>query len=144
MNGIATVTIMGGRLTRDPEPKMAGESPLCELGLVVNRSYKKKGAEEWTETAHFFDATVWGSLGDRCARLLKKGDLVYIQGDLEYRSWEAQDGSKRSKVSVNVRQVFSEGLARESGGDSSEGRKAQTPAGDFKDVEFGGEDDIPF
>jgi single-strand DNA-binding protein len=92
--------VLVGNLTRDPELRQTpnGKS-VCTLGLAVNDRYKNE-AGEWVDKPNFFDIIVWGAQAENCSRYLSKGRPVAVDGRLSYRSWEAQDGSKRSKVEV--------------------------------------------
>ncbi len=100
------------------------------------------------DKASFFDVVVWGQQGENCARYLAKGRQVAVDGRLEQRSWDAQDGTKRSKVEIigeNVVFVGAPGERRASrrlrgGAPSASDAAAQD---DFRDIDFGG-DDIPF
>ena len=104
--------VLAGNLTRDPELRFTGGGiPVCEFGLAVNRVRSKN------EEVDFFDITAWRELGETIANYKKKGDPILVEGRLQYRSWEAQDGSKRSKVDVVADNV--QFLGR--GGDSAEG-----------------------
>lgn len=88
--------ILAGNLSRDPEIKFTNEGvPVTTFGLAVNRvRSKKEGAVD------FFDVTAWRELGEAVANHKRKGDPVLVEGRLQYRSWEADDGSRRSKVDV--------------------------------------------
>ena len=102
--GIAHVTLVGN-LTRDPELRQtpSGKS-VCQLGVAVGSSYKDASGE-WVEKSSFFDVVVWGAQGENCAKYLAKGNQVAVDGRLDQRSWEAQDGAKRSKVEIIADQV---------------------------------------
>jgi len=144
--GFAHVSLVG-TLTRDPELRQTptGKS-VCQMGVAVNNSYKDASGE-WIEKPSFFDIVVWGAQGENCAKYLAKGNQVAVDGRLDQRSWEAQDGTKRSKVEIIANTVVFP--ARGSGGGDAQ-RAAYTPpadltpADDFKDIDFGGDDDIPF
>lgn len=87
--------ILAGRLTRDPELKFTKAGvPVCSFGLAVNRVRSK------SEETDYFDITAWRELGETVKNYKSKGDAVLVEGRLQYRSWEAQDGSKRNKVDV--------------------------------------------
>ena len=87
--------ILAGNLTRDPELRFTGDGiPVCSFGLAVNRVRSKN------EDVDFFDISAWRELGETIANYKKKGDPILVEGRLQYRTWEAQDGSKRSKVDV--------------------------------------------
>ncbi len=93
-----SVTLIGN-LTRDPELRYttSGRS-VASFGLAVNRRYQQNG--EWQEQTSFFNIVCWGDLGENVAATLTKGTRAIITGRLEQRSWETQDGDKRSVVEV--------------------------------------------
>ncbi len=128
--------ILAGNLTRDPELRFTqGGVPVCGFGLAVNRVFSK------TEEVDYFDVSAWRDLGERVANYLSKGSPVLVEGRLQYRTWEAQDGSKRSKVDVVADNI--QFLGR--GGDGGEAGSRQGQ-GSRDDVEVSEEDfdDIPF
>lgn len=87
-----------GNITRDPEKRKAGETPVLSFGIAVNE-YRKE-----TQYANFFDINVFGNQAKNLADLLAKGDKVAIEGKLHYASWE-KDGQKRSKVDITADRV---------------------------------------
>ena len=95
--------VLSGNLTRDPEIKEVGSTSLCVLGLAVNAS-RKNAQGEWEDKPNFFDVNVWGPQGVNCAKFLKKGSSIVLDGRLEWQSWE-KDGKKQSKVLVVAQQV---------------------------------------
>lgn len=90
--------IVSGNLTRDPELRQAGSTPVLQLGIAVN-DRKKNKTGEWEDVPNFFDVLVWGSRGESLAKILQKGMKVVISGRLKWSSWE-HDGNKRSKVEI--------------------------------------------
>ena len=93
--------VLVGNLTRDPELRHTPSGmAVCSLRLAVNTRRKDQATGEWGEKPNFFDITVWGQQGENCAQYLAKGRQVGIQGRLEWREWEAQDGTKRQAVEV--------------------------------------------
>jgi single-strand DNA-binding protein len=83
-----------GRLTQDPELRaLPSGDPVCKLRLAVD------GLAPGRETG-YINATCFGSSGEAASRVLAKGWLVALSGRLEYREWEAQDGSKRHDYSI--------------------------------------------
>ena len=93
-----TVTLVGN-VTRDPELRYtSGGRGVASFGLAVNRRYQVNG--EWQEQTSFFNVTAWGTLGENAAASLNKGTRVVVFGRLEQRSWETQEGEKRSVVEV--------------------------------------------
>jgi single-strand DNA-binding protein len=157
MANINRVTITGN-LTRDPELRSTGGGmSVCKLGVAVNHRRKDNQSGQWIEEPNFFDVTVFGSQGENCATYLSKGRPVAIDGRLAWSSWEAQDGSKRSKVEIiaNVVQFLGsrDDAPRGNNGGGFEASGSDTPAdtsdfGDPAGVGNGGgggaEDDIPF
>lgn len=93
-----TVTLVGN-VTRDPELRYTtGGRGVASFGLAVNRRYQSNG--EWQEQTSFFDIVAWGTLGENAAESLNKGTRVVVVGRLEQRSWDTQEGDKRSKIEV--------------------------------------------
>ena len=137
--------VLAGNLTRDPELRFTSSGiPVCEFGLAVNRVRSK------SEEVDFFDITAWRELGETIANYKKKGDPILVEGKLQYRTWEAQDGSKRSKVDVvadNVQFLGRSEGGGEAGTPSGGGQRARAgQRGSRDDVELNEEDfdDIPF
>ena len=93
-----TVTLIGN-LTRDPELRYTtGGRGVASFGLAVNRRYMQNN--EWQEQTSFFNVVCWGDLGENVAATLTKGARTIVTGRLEQRSWETQDGEKRTVVEV--------------------------------------------
>jgi single-strand DNA-binding protein len=94
----STVTLVGN-LTREPELRFtqSGQA-IATLGIAVSRRYQQNG--EWQEKTSFFNVTAWGQLGENAASSLSKGSRAIVTGRLEQRSYETQDGEKRSVVEV--------------------------------------------
>jgi single-strand DNA-binding protein len=98
-----TITIVGNA-TRDPELRyLTSGTALANFGVAVNRRYQKNG--EWEEEVSFFDVVCWRELADNVSESVSKGDRVIVTGRLEQRSWETQDGDKRSKVEIVADEV---------------------------------------
>ena len=98
-----------------PSSTAPGHSSLRSHGracLTVNRVRSK------SEEVDFFDISAWRELGQTIANYKKKGDPILVEGRLQYRTWEAQDGSKRSKVDVVADNV--QFLGRRSGAENEE------------------------
>jgi single-strand DNA-binding protein len=69
--------------------------PVCSFSIAVNRLRSKQ-----REAVDFFNVSAWRELGETVANYKKKGDPILVEGRLQYRTWEAQDGTKRSAVDV--------------------------------------------
>ncbi|HEV2093267.1 MAG TPA: single-stranded DNA-binding protein [Rubrobacter sp.] len=138
--------ILAGNLTRDPELRFTNDGvPVCSFGLAVNRVRSK------SEEVDFFDISAWRELGETIANYKKKGDPILVEGRLQYRTWEAQDGSKRSKVDVtadNVQFLGGRGDGGEGGGNGASGARSGggRRGGQREDVDINESDfeDIPF
>ena len=93
-----TVTV-SGNVTRDPELRYTtGGRGVASFGLACNRRYQVNG--EWQEQVSFFNVTAWAQLGENVAASVTKGSRVIVTGRLEQRSWDTQDGEKRSVVEI--------------------------------------------
>jgi single-strand DNA-binding protein len=89
-----------GNLTRDPELRYTpGGNPVATLGLAVNRIYKSKDGQNQKDTC-FVNVVVWGQMAEVSNQYLQKGRLVLIEGRLQFRSWENQQGQKRNVIEV--------------------------------------------
>lgn len=116
--------VISGRMTRDPEVKyLPSGSAVCNMGLASGRWYKDK-AGEFKEVVAFVDVTAWEKLGELCGEKLSKGSAVLVEGRVTSRSWETQDGQRRSKVEVVANRIqfldkdgSSSGPARDTGPD---------------------------
>ena len=101
---INRVTLVG-RLTRDPELKhLPSGTPVLEMGVAVN-GRQQDDAGNWVDKPNFFDVKVFGNQAEMLSQHLAKGWRIGIDGRLDWRSWEAQDGTKRSKVDVVAQTV---------------------------------------
>ncbi|CAN5173862.1 single-stranded DNA-binding protein [soil metagenome] len=95
-----TVTVVGN-LTRDPELRYtpSGQT-IATFGLAVNRRWQNRQTQEWEEQNSFFDIKAWANLAENVAESIQRGTRVVVTGRLEQRSWETDNGDKRSKVEV--------------------------------------------
>lgn len=92
---------LGGRLTRDVEVRYTDtkHTAVANIGFACNRRFKR--GEEWVEEPVFLDVVMFGKRAEVFARTLKKGDPVYLEGELILEQWEDREtGAKRSKVKV--------------------------------------------
>ena len=113
-------------------------------GLAVN-SQRKDESGQWVDKPNYFDVTVWDKQGENCAQFLAKGRPVAIDGRLDWREWQTQDGQKREAVEVVAESV--QFLGSRSDGDLGGGGNQFVPAGASSgaDADFQGtDDDIPF
>lgn len=90
-----------GRLTRDPEVKVipSGAS-VCQLGLATNYVYTNQQTGQKVEQVEYHNVVLWRKLAEIAGQYLKKGRRIYIEGRLQTRSWDGQDGQKRYKTEI--------------------------------------------
>jgi single-strand DNA-binding protein len=128
--------ILAGNLTQDPELRFTQSGvPVCSFRIAVNRVFSKN------EEVDYFDVSAWRDLGERVANYLSKGSPVLVEGRLQYRTWEAQDGSRRSKVDVVADNV--QFLGRGGAGDGA-GERQGRASRDEPEMSEEDLDDIPF
>jgi single-strand DNA-binding protein len=148
--------IITGNLTRDPELRsLPSGMSVCSLRVACNTRRKDNQSGEWVDKPNYFDVTIWGRQGENAAQYLSKGRPVAIDGRLEWREWQDNQGNKRQSVDIiadNV-QFLSDGGA---GGGNGNGFSAQSDipvsTDDFAPAPVGGggggggaqDDDIPF
>lgn len=135
--------VLVGNLTRDPELRHTpGGMPVCSLRIAVNTRRKDSATGEWTEKPNYFSVTVWGQQGENCAQYLTKGRPVAIDGRLEWREWEAQDGSKREAIDIIADTVQFLGGRQDAEGGQFVPATAAAENADF--TASAADDDIPF
>jgi single-strand DNA-binding protein len=147
-SNINRVTVTGN-LTRDPELRSTPSgTSVCKLRIAVN-TRRKDASGQWVDKPNYFDVTVWGAQGENCATYLQKGRPVAVDGRLEWREWEDQNGNKRQSVDIIADSV--QFLGSREGGENG-GRfvpQSDVPAdtADFQKAPAAGgaaDDDIPF
>ncbi len=90
-----------GNITRDPELRFTPSgAAVANFGLAVNRRWRNQQTNEWEEQVSFFDIVCWRELAENVAESLTKGSRIMVSGRLDQRSWETDNGDKRSKVEV--------------------------------------------
>jgi single-strand DNA-binding protein len=101
----STVTIVGN-LTRDPEIRYtAGGAAKASFGVAVSRRWQNRQSNEWEEQTSFFNVVCWRDMAENVAESLGKGSRVVVTGRLEQRSWETENGDKRSVVEIVADEV---------------------------------------
>jgi single-strand DNA-binding protein len=98
MSNSTTVT---GNLTREPEIRYTREGHAnTVLGVAVNRRWQDRDTKEWEETTSFIDVVCWRELAENVALSLAKGTRVVVSGRMEQRTWETEEGERRSKIEI--------------------------------------------
>jgi single-strand DNA-binding protein len=100
-----SITVVGN-ITRDPEMRFtpSGVSKVT-FGVACNRSWQNRQTNEWEEQTSFFNVVCWRELADNVGASLKKGTRVVVTGRLEQRSWETEQGEKRSVIEIVADEV---------------------------------------
>lgn len=145
--------IITGNLTRDPELRStSGGMAVCGLRIACNTRRKDGASGEWIDKPNYFDVTIFGRQGENAAQYLSKGRGVAIDGRLEWREWQDQQGNKRQSVDIIADNVQFLG-GGEGGGGNGGGftPRSDVPVStdDFTPAPVGGggsapDDDIPF
>ena len=141
--------IITGNLTSDPELRsLPSGTSVCKLRVACNTRKKDGASGEWVDKPNYFDVTVWGAQGENSARYLSKGRPVAIDGRLEWREWQAQDGTTRQSVEIIAENTqFIGGRDGGGGGQSTrDGGSEFAPGPDrgLQSVPAADDDDIPF
>ena len=93
------VTLIG-RVGKDPEVRrLENGIAVAKFSVATNENYKDKSGE-WVTLTEWHDIVVWRLLAERAEQQLKKGKLVYVDGKLTHRKWQAEDGSNRYSTEV--------------------------------------------
>lgn len=99
-----TVTVVGN-LTRDPELRYTSNgSAVAKFGIAVNRFYVNRAGER-VEHTDFFNVNAWRGLAENVAESLRTGTRVIVTGRIQSRSWETEDGQKRSAIDIEADEV---------------------------------------
>jgi single-strand DNA-binding protein len=102
--GLNKVMIIGN-LGRDPEMRYTPNGkPVTSFSVAVSRTYMKPEGER-TEVTDWFNVVAWGRLAEICSQYLTKGSMVYVEGRLETRSWEGDNGQKHYRTEVVANDV---------------------------------------
>ena len=139
--------VLVGNLTRDPELRHTpGGTPVYNLGIAVN-GRRRDESGQWVDKPNYFSISVFGNQAESCTQYLSKGRPVAIDGRLEWREWQAQDGAKRESVEVVADSVQFLG-SRGDGAGGGDGANQFVPAGagseSSADFPAAADDDIPF
>ena len=143
--------ILVGRLGRDPELKYtASGTPFCRFSIATSDVWNDKTSGERQEKTEWHNVVVWDRLAEICNQYLAKGKQVYIEGALQTREWDDQEGNKRKTTEIRARDMvmLSGGAGEGSGGGqrraaSAEGMGGRSPASASSTSTIT-DDDIPF
>lgn len=136
--------VVVGNLTRDPELRHTPSGmPVCSLRIAVN-SRQKQADGQWGEKPNYFSVTVWGQQGENCAQYLSKGRPVAVDGRLDWREYEAKDGTKREAIEIVADSVQFLGGRGDGDGERQFVPASATATADSDFTASAADDDIPF
>lgn len=123
-----------GNLGKDPEVKEVGSSKVANFSIAVTEKFKNREGQ-YQEKTEWINIVIWGKLADVVEKYLKKGSSIYIEGKLQTRSWDDQEGNKKyiTEILGNNFQML--------GGRSSEGSSQAPKKDNYNQKE---EDELPF
>jgi single-strand DNA-binding protein len=140
-----------GNLTRDPELKhLPSGTPVVEIAIAINRQWNDRNSGERKEATTYVDCKTMGRRAEVIDQYFSRGKPIFIEGRLDFRSWEAKDGGKRSKLEVFIENFeFVGGGRGEGGGGGEPGRSRSAPEESYSrdegpPAEAYGDDDVPF
>ena len=117
-----------GRLTRDPELKTTASGiSVCQMGVATGFVYTNQTTGQKVESTEFHNVVLWRKLGEIAHQYLKKGNQIYIEGRLQTRSWDAQDGQKKYRTEIVADNMIMLG-GKPSGGASAPTSSYQAPS----------------
>ena len=98
--------ILLGNLGQDPELRHTGSgNAVCNFTLATNESWFDKQANERKEKTTWHNCVVWGASGENCAKYLRKGSKVFVEGRIQTREWNDKDGNKRYTTEIVANSV---------------------------------------
>ncbi|MBI4708193.1 MAG: single-stranded DNA-binding protein [Candidatus Omnitrophica bacterium] len=124
--------LLMGNLTKDPELRYTPQgTAVANLRMAVNRKYRDKN-QELKEEVCFITAVVWNKQAETCNQYLHKGSSVFVEGRLQFRSWEDTAGQKRSVIEVRAERVQFMGTPGPGAGARAQAQvQAQQPANEL-------------
>jgi single-strand DNA-binding protein len=113
MRGLNKVLVIG-RLGRDPEMRYTPSGrPVTTFSVATSRTWTTSEGERRVET-EWFNIVAWGSLAEICKQYLTKGQVVYIEGRLQTRHWDDNEGNKHTSVEIVANEMIMLSEKRES------------------------------
>lgn len=147
MNGVNKVILLG-TVGQDPKLKHTqGGQAILELRLATTEKWKDATSGQMREETQWHACTMWGKRAESLARFIVKGDQLYVEGSIVYRTWNDKDGNKRYATDIRVADI--ELLGGNKGGGPRQGRQSQQEPDPFgPETHVGGndgvDDPIPF
>src|SRR5262245_57167836 len=122
--------ILVGRLGRDPELKYtASGTPFCRFSMATDDSWNDKGTGERQERTEWHNIVAWDRLAEICNQYLTKGKLIYIEGSLQTREWDDQEGNKKKTTEIRARDMVMLSSSGDAAGGQRRAASAEAAAG---------------
>lgn len=110
--------ILMGRLTADPELRQTPQgTPLARFSIAVNRRFAKEGSQQ----TDFLNCVAWRQTGEFIARYFRKGSMIAVDGQIQTRSWDGQDGRRQYATEIVVENAYFTGSKAETNTGASQG-----------------------
>jgi len=135
------LALLIGNLGKDPEVRNVGDNTVAKFSVATTKSFKRGG--EWEKKTAWHNIEVWGQAATYAGQYLKKGDLVCIEGEIDYQEWQGNDGQTKYMTVIKAYKV--DGLERKGGGGQrSPQRNEGGHGGQRPPQRDDNKDDIPF
>ncbi|WP_419163673.1 single-stranded DNA-binding protein [Candidatus Palauibacter sp.] len=134
-----------GNLGADPEVRSTNSGTrVATLSIATSRRWTTRAGDQQEKT-EWHRVVCWDKLAEICERYMSKGDRVYVEGRIEYRQWEGQDGQTRYTTEIRAMEMImlGSGGGRESYS-SPQSEPAKSDFSEFSNRSVAGEDDLPF
>ena len=136
-----------GNLGADPEIRSTTSGTrVATLSIATSRRWNDRQGQQQEKT-EWHRVICWDKLAEICERFLKRGDRIYVEGSIEYRQWDGQDGQKKYTTEIRARDLIMLG-GRDGGGEPSRSRSSSAASSgdlsEFSNESLAGEDDLPF
>ncbi len=135
--------ILTGNLGRDPEVRytQTGKA-VAGFSIAVNRGWRSKNENQQQPTVDFFNVTAWDKLAEFCGKYLTKGTKILLEGRLQSRSYEAQDGTKRNVVEIVANDIEFAGAKQRQDNDGGYSNSGYAQNNRSSGSSYGGGDDM--
>ncbi len=136
-----------GNLGADPDIRSTTSGTrVATLSIATSRRWNDRQGQQQEKT-EWHRVVCWDKLAEICERFLKRGDRVYVEGSIEYRQWDGQDGQTKYTTEIRARDLIMLG-GRDGGGEPPRSRSSSTASSgdlsEFSNESLAGEDDLPF
>ncbi|PEN07648.1 single-stranded DNA-binding protein [Longimonas halophila] len=135
--------VLVGRLGQDPELKYTNSgTAVCTFSVATNDSYTNRDGER-VDTTEWHNIVVWGRLAEICDEYIDKGQQVYLEGQLQTRSWEDRDGNKRYRTEVKAQDVVFLGGSGTGGSSTQSKQRSEAVHEPMDEDEYASSEKVP-